>query len=308
MANEILYSGLGDLRTAEALSAQYLLLLADRQAIPQNHPALVYAGSVTATGSGVLKVPHVGLFGYDLPSSASEGDTSANTALTDGSSTVTPARYTKVYEASDLARMTDPVNGFIKPEVFMQDAMIWANLKLTQLIANLVDNFTMTVGTSGVDATVENFLQAIDALEGNKVEPPYVAVLHPVQWGDIRRDLALASGGAVQWMPASAEAVMAKGIGYQGNLAGVDVYTCSYVPTANANADRAGGMFGRGAIIWGDGDPVPSGRSDEIVIGGKILMVQSRIDKSDLMSWSSHVYLGASKGIDLCGVSIITDA
>ena len=59
MANEIVYSGIGDLTVAAALSNQVLLMLADRAALP-NHPALFDAGAValcSATHSWLASIP-----------------------------------------------------------------------------------------------------------------------------------------------------------------------------------------------------------------------------------------------------------
>jgi hypothetical protein len=307
MANEILFSGIGDLTVTEAITNAYLLLLADRMALPQ-HPALFYAGSIGAAArSNTLKVPHVGLLGYDVPTSAtSDGSAVANTALTDGSTTIAVARYSKSYEASDLARIT--AGGLVNEQAMALDAVATGALVLTNLIANLVDNFATTVGTSGADATFANFLDAITALEVAKVSPPYMCVVHPVQWGDIRKDLAITAGGAVQWMPASAETVAARGIGYQGQLAKVDVFTSTFVPTANAGADRAGGIFGRGALLWADGEVPVEADPNQMNVAGKVLFERVRTGKSGLTAYVSHVYLGASEGIDACGVSIITDA
>jgi hypothetical protein len=106
MADEIIYSGIGDLSLAAALSAEYILLAADRNALP-NHPALQYVGDISVGAhSAVIKVPHIGLMGYNLLASTGDGTSVANTALTDGSTSVTVGRYSKAYEASDLAKMT----------------------------------------------------------------------------------------------------------------------------------------------------------------------------------------------------------
>ena len=307
MANEITFATIGDLTVVESITNEYLLLLADRNALP-NHSALVYAGDIgVGARSNTLKVPHIGLMGYNLLASTADGAAVANTALTDGSTTIAVARYSKSYEATDLAKMT--ANGLVNIAAFAMDAMVSGAMTLTSLIAALVAGFSTVVGTSGVDATFANFLDAITALEIAKVEGPYMAVLHPVQWGDIRKDLGTVSGGAIQFAPATPEFIMARGIGFQGQLAGVDVFTSTYVPTANAGADRAGGMFGRGAILWADGSIVnddPSGQS--IVIAGKVLFERVRTGKSGLTAYVSHRYLGTSEGIDACGVSVITDA
>lgn len=306
MADEIVFTGIGDLTTAEALTNAYILLAAERNAL-QNHPALMYVGDIgVGARSSTLKIPHVGLMGYNLLSSTGDGSAVANTALTDGSSTVAVARYSKSYEASDLARMT--AGGLVNIDMMAMDAVLSGALTLSSLIANLVDNFATTTGTTTVDATASNFLDAITALEIAHAPGPLMAVLHPVQWGDIRKDLALNTGGAIQFMAATQELVAYRGTGFVGSLAGVDVITSTFVPLANAGQDRAGGMFGRGALLWADGTIPTEGDPNQVVIAGKVLFERVRAGKSGLTAYVSHRYLGVVEGIDGFGVSIITDA
>lgn len=307
MAGEILYSGLGDLRTAEALSAEMLLLLADRNALP-NHPALLYAGDAVGRGSAVLKVPEIGLMGYDLLTSTADGNPVANTALSDGSVTITVARYSKSYEASDLARLTDPSNGKINVSSFAADAVQSAANTLVSLVCNVTDDFTSTVGTSGADLSVANFLAAIQTLEVAKVTAPYMAILHPQQMGDLRAAIAATSGGAIQWLPASQEQIAILGNGYRGQWLGVDIFSSAYVPTKNAGADYGGAMFGRGAVAWADSSIPDEGDPMMTVLAGKVLFERDRTAKNGLTAYVSHAYLGVSKAIDAAGVSIITDA
>ncbi|WP_290608031.1 hypothetical protein [Janthinobacterium sp.] len=309
MANEIIISGLGDQTTTEVLAGKILLLLADRNALP-SHPALMYAGSVNGRGSNVLKVPHVGLMGYDLAALTSEGTAVTNTALTDASSTITVVRYSKVYQASDQARMID-ANGVLNIDFFAMDAVVTQAATLLSLVANVTDDFTATQGTSGADATFANFLDCITTLEVAKVIGPFLGILHPQQWGDIRKDIATASGGAVQWNGGS-QAMLdkaMKGLGAQGNFCGVDVFTTAYVPNANAAADRAGGIFGPGAVLWGDGViPLEADPNQAHLNGGKILFERVRTGASGYTGYVSHMEAGVSLGINACGVSLITDA
>lgn len=307
MADEIIYSGIADLRTAQALSAEILLLLADRNALP-NHPALVYAGDAVGRGSAVLKVPSVGLGGYDLLSAPGDGNAVANTALTDAAYTVTVARYSKSYEASDLARLTDPSNGKIKIGEFAMDAVQSANNTLVSLVANVTDDFTSTVGATGVDLSVANFLAAIQTLEVAKNVGPYMAILHPQQMGDLRTAIASVTGGAVQWLPASQEQIQILGNGYRGQWMGVDLFSSSFVPTANAGADRAGGMFARSAVLWADSSIPEENDANQLILANKIMFERERTAKSGLTAYVTHYYVGVSKGNDAAGVSIITDA
>jgi len=56
MANETTYASLSDSRLSEILAAEYDLLLASRTRLA-DHPALLYGGSITNTGSNVIKRP-----------------------------------------------------------------------------------------------------------------------------------------------------------------------------------------------------------------------------------------------------------
>lgn len=305
MSSEIVYSGLGDQRLAEVLSAEYLLLLASREVLP-NHPALLYAGDAAGRGTAALKIPEIGLQGYDILSTVSDGSGVSNTALTDASVVVTVARYSKSYEASDLARLSDPSTGFINPASFAADALASANGTLTSLVANVTDDFTATVGSTGVDITIANFLAAIQTLEVAKVPGPYLCILHPQQIGDLRTALG-ASAAASAFLPASTAQMQTLGTGYRGDFFGVQTFSTGFVPSANSGADRAGGMFGRGGVVWADASINADNDPNQMVIGGKVLFERSRTAKSGLTAWVTHAYMGVSIGINACGVSVITD-
>ena len=307
MANEITYTSISDQAVAEVITGLWLQSLADRNALP-NHPALLKLPSPEGRGSTTIKVPQIGLMGYDLMTSTSDGSAVANTALTDASTTLAIARKSKSYEATDLARIVD-ANGVLNPMAMALDALVSGSVTLRDMVANLVNSFATTFGTSGVNASFQNFLDAITALEIAKVQGPYMGILHPVQWGDIRSDTSTNSGGAVQWNAGAQRVLDAmKGLGAQGNYWGVDVFTTTSVPTANAGADRAGGVFGRGAIVWTDA-PVPLDPDlPQLAIGDRILFEKDRTPKSGLTAYVSHYYVGAAEAIDLCGVSLITDA
>jgi hypothetical protein len=306
MANEILYAGIGDLRVERTLSGFVLELLADRKALPQ-HPALQYVGDAFGRASNVIRVPHRGLRGYNILATRSDGSAGANTALTDGSTDVTVAPYFKSYEASDLAFLTDPGN-ILSMEAFAEDAVFATANTLTSLVADVTDGFTATVGTSGADMSAAVFYEAIATLEAANVEPPYLCILHSRQWNDFLQDFRLNVGGTIPFDPEFRDIGKLRGGGYKGRLDGVDIFVSNRVPTANAGADRAGAMFGPGAVVWGDMTKRARNPYDQMVIGGKILFEIDRNAKSGTDSAVTHADLGVSKAIDAAGVSIITDA
>jgi hypothetical protein len=305
MANEILYAGLADQRTAEILSGEYLRMLAARESLP-NHPALVYGGDAAGTGSIVVKVPHLGLDGYDLPNSVADGSAIANTALSDSSTAITVARYSKAYEISDLARLSD--RGLLSPQAFAQDAVVSSAALLVSLVAPLMSGFSQTVGTSGVDLSIAQYFSAIGTLEVNNVPGPYLAILHPQQVADLRAAIAASSAGAIQWLPESQEQVRLLGNGFRGTFGGVQIFSTTYVPTVAGGADRGGGMFGKGAVLWADASIPASNSSEELIIGGKVLFERDREPKQGLTQYVTHRFVGVSEGIDLAGCQIATDA
>ena len=308
MADEILYSTIGDLALSEQLSGLVVQLLADRNALP-NHPALMRLPSINGIGSTTQKISEIGLMGYDKLASVAESAVAANTALTDGSVTVAVSRYSKAYEASDLARLVDS-QGIVNAPMMALDAVISASVTLRDIIANLVGNFSNTVGSTGVDATFVNFLDATTQLEVSNVEGPYLAILHPVQFADIRKDMVTTTGGAIQYNAGSQALLdgMKGSAGYRGLLAGVDVYTTTDVPDVNGGADFGGGMFGRGALAYATGIVPADPDLPQVNVGEFTLFEKDRTARSALTAYVSHAYLGASEVIDTAGVSIITDA
>lgn len=308
MANEILYAGLADQRLTETLAGLYLQMIGDRNALPE-HPALIYIGDFAKSGSTSRKVPHVGLNAYDLPAAIAELASTPNTALTDSSTTLAMTTFSKAYEVGDVARATDPL-AVLNADKFAMDAVISGAMRKTNLIANVADDFTTTVGTSGADLTIAQFVSGVNSLEINVQaeigDGDALSVLHPVQVGDLRTN-ALSIGGAAQWREDMSDLIPIRGSGYRGRLAGVDLFSSPQVPTANAGADRAGSIFVRGAILWGDMTFDNENDANTLNLG-KVMLERKREARTRSWVWLMALALAVSKGIDLCGVGVTTDA
>lgn len=300
----------GDQRIAAVLAAGYELLVADRQTIGA-HPAVIYAGNLAGRDTRALTMPILGLLAYDLPAALAEMAALVPTALVDSSVTITVGEYGKGYEPTDITRFTDSRGVFSLPSM-MQDAMISAQMAHTNAIANLVDNFANELaGYSGIDLDAAGFLTAIGGLEVSAQRAisagSALGVLHPVQIADLRRDVALATGGAVQWMPEAAGRVAIHGTGYVGQFAGVDLFSSPQVPLANADADRAGGIFLRGAIAWIEVAPMAEG-ADQAVLPGNVLFERARSADGRTTQFLSTFHRGYSEVLDTLGHTIETDA
>lgn len=318
MATTVFSDILTDQRLAEVITQDYLLLAADRNALP-NHPALYYAGDFAGSNAGVAagsvrKVPILGLDGFDLPDTLGEGAAITPGQITDQQFSLSVARKGKAYQPSDEVRFTDGL-GVFNSATFARDALVSHSLALTDLLAGLVGGFSTSQSTTGVDLTVAVFLASLTSLEiassGTFGPGQVMGVLHTVQVGDLRTSFATATAGALQWAPVAQEMAMIRGAGYRGQLFGVDLFASAYVPTANAGADRAGGIFARGGIAWADMTPSAE-TADQVVLGDKILFERGRDELRGLTSYVSTSWLGATRGYDTAphqmGCSIVSDA
>jgi len=303
---------LADQFAANVVTAEYLLTIGDRNALPQ-HPALVYAGPVDASGSTVRKVPHVGLGGVEQPLAISEGSLITPQSISDGSTTIAVSRYSKAYQTSDAVRMVQNADR-VGLQPLTLDAVAATNMRQTNLIANVADDFTATAGPgTGSDLTVATVLAAIGAVAVNNVpsDGGYLGILHPQQWSDLIVDGGSAlTGGTQQYSMELAELQRLRGGAFIGTWLGVDWFKSSQVPTANSGADRAGAIFGRGGVIWADGRfaGVDLDPSNQFLIGdGHVLFERDRTALAAVTAYVMHAYMGVSKGIE-AGVTLISDA
>ena len=300
MANEIIPSGIADLAASEVMAAEFLMLLAASDGSILNHPALFHA---TASAPGnVISVPHLGLAGTDILSATTPGSEVGNTSLTDGSTTVTMATRALRYTADDLARFM--ANGVLDPQMFAHAAVISIAQTLVDLIANVADDFTSTVGSSGVNVAWSDIIDGKTTLGVANASGPMVGLLHPQQWGDLESDALSAGVLPAQTMGGTINASLDS---YKGNFLGIDFFTSSRVPLANSSADRAGAIFTRGGVAWADAMMASDGDSNIINLGRGQL---ERVRQGTYVATSyvmSHV-AGVSKAIDGAGVSVISDA
>jgi len=284
------------------LETEILLTFADRESFFQ-HPAIINLGDISGQGSTASKVGLIGLDGSDVMAAVgSETTALSNTALTDASAVCTIARQGLQYEMSDLARITDS-GGMVNLTRFAQSMGGSGAMRLTTMFATAVGTFATTAGTSGVDMSVDDWFDAVYGLELNTVPGPFLAVLHPRQYADFQNSLR-SELGALQFQPATAEALMLRGPGYKGSFGGSDIFTSSKV--VGDATDRSGGIFGRGALGYKTGS-VPPDPNIPAVYAGPIMVEFERSASAGLTEIVGNLYVGTVEIEDLRGVSIITD-
>jgi len=202
-------------------------------------PALLDFYNIAGDASKAVKIPKADKF---TAAAVAEGTELGNTALTSASVTLTAS------EIGIMATITDVL------EVSDIPAAHGARLKqlgraigdkLDVDICALFSGFSSAVGSTGVDITLANLLDAIYTLEVADAAGlgSLVAVLHPRQTADLRAELE--ADAASIYTGKSDSSITKAMAGYFGDWFGIDIFQSTNVPTANAAADRAGGVFVR---------------------------------------------------------------
>jgi hypothetical protein len=306
MADEVLVSGLGDLTVSEILAQEVGLLLADRASF-RNGAYLVDVGDVRGSGSATKKIGFAGLDGYDEMAAVAEGSPVSNTPLSDGSQTVSVARQALQYSESDLADLILP-DGSVNVERLAASMVLSAEMRFTTMVCNVIDDFTQVVGTSGTSFTFTKLQQGIFYIERAPAPTAdLVSILAPKGITDLQADL-FGVVGVAQLLPATAEMVQAKGQGLQGRLLGVDLFKSSKAVTSGS--DRKGGIWHRGAVLYGEGTPKPiKSPTFTIPAGTKLLIEFQRDASSALTKIVGNFYAGVARntvtGNELLGVTFL---
>ena len=202
-------------------------------------PPLVRKFDLSSQPSKTVNVPKADAF---TAAAVAEGTELTNTALTTSYATGTAG------EVGIMATITDVL------EVSDIPAAHGARLKqLGRSIADKIDvditallgSFSNTVGTTTADLTLANILSAIYTLEAANAPKPFVGVFHPIQISDVRTALETNANSPFQsqGIQAGTNELGPAGNGFAGSWFGIPLYFSTNVPTANAAADRAGGIF-----------------------------------------------------------------
>lgn len=306
MANEAYTSNVDTLAT-ETVAMDVLLLLADRDYSALAHPAITYLGDAAGSGSTTHNVLLAGLDGYDEMAAVAENASVTNTAITDAVAACTVARQAISYERSDMLRAVDQT-GIYEQGRLAESIALSAQARLLSMIAAEADGFSSTVGSSGVDMTVQDFLDAKFTLDLAQVPGRRIWLGHSRQVADFERDL-VTQGGALQFSPETIGMLQA-GAGFKGVFLGTDVYSSAKPPTANASADRASGMWAPGAIGWRSLTipPNPALIAKGAIFAGFVVVEPDRDAKAARQSDIGNLYAGTVEIEDSRGVTIITDA
>ena len=299
------------LRLSAMISQEINLLLKDNTNL-RNTPLLSYQGSINGTGSDTVRVRLAGLDGYDSMASAGTeiSDESANTTgLTINSADLVAARQYIIYQMSDLSSMSGFGGSDVDPFRIAQSIAGSYETRFAELTGEAAASFTTTAGANTTTLSVDDFFDAIFALEqassGAGATGPYACVLAAKALTELQDSLRNETGNAVSRMQSSMDMLQAKGENFAGNLFGCDVYRSAHV---NENASAGFDNFMISPMALGFVDGIPSGvqGSADLMSMGKVVVEFDRRPMSASTYIVGHAYLGLGIIEDARGVKLLS--
>ena len=304
MANETTYTGSGaNLRAAEIFNRLIWEDLVDKTDL---RSMAVKLGDLGGSGSDTLVTPRIAW--DDSMSAANANETTAidNTALGNNAISLSIAQQIISYALSDKMMITGSAGNLSLEEIarHVVDAYI---LRFTDQICALFTSFTAIVSSTGVNMDVDDFYDAIFALEQAVVPGPFDCVLYTVQYTDLQASIR-GEGGAAQWMPGTQNQLLAKSPGFKGEFMGVRVWASDSVATDGP--DSNGAMYGRGGIVYAEASPrgaMPGAIQAGVPAGSPVYAEFVRTGDPGLSKIVGHAFNAVSIGENARGVEIKTD-
>ena len=189
------YSALGNLRLAAMIENEVRAILADQASI-RNSGALLFAGDVAGIGSKVMRMRYAN-WGAATPfATATDGGEVSEATLTPSTVDITVGRSALRYDISDLAAMTG-LGMDVDPFSLAQKMAMSAEARINGIITATFAAASNSVGTSGVDMSVDDFYDAMFQLESESNNGEFYCILHPQQLSDLRDSLRSESNNAL---------------------------------------------------------------------------------------------------------------
>ena len=298
------YSALGNLRLSQMIENEVRAILADNASL-RNSGALLFAGDVAGIGSKALRLRYAN-WGASTPfSAASDGAEVSTSALTPSTVDLTIGRSALRYDITDLGAMTG-LGADVDPFSLANKMAASAEARINAVITATFASATTSKGTSGVAMQVDDFYDAMFALEAESNDGEFYCVLHPKQLSDLRDSLRSESNNALAFSPATEEMLEKKGQGFAGRFGGVEMFKSSYVELDSG--DRIGAMMSKGAVAYAIGTPRPlAGAGVEIRPAGTPVTIAFQRDESKgITEIIGHLYCGASVTESARIVKIVT--
>lgn len=308
MANEITYTGHGNLFIAAALNAMLWENLVDKTDL---RPLLVNLGLVNGTGSTASKTPSATFDDAMAAANTDEVTAASNTDLDVSSFTCTVARQV-------LARVVTSIYNLVggpRPSIgrFAADMANAAVLRFTDMVAALFTNLSVSKGGT-TDNDVDRVSDAQYALIQARAGGRYTAVLAPIALTDFLDSLR-GEGGSAEFAQETATMLGMPtdnmGFGKWGSWRNMDFWSCDSCPTSGS--DRHSALLAPGVFGYKDGVPedevahaAPGSYLTVIPNGSPLFVEFERHAKEGYTDVVGNMYTGVVENEDARGVRIVS--
>ena len=310
MANITTSTLSGTMRAAYVISREINLLLKDSANL-RNTGYLTYGGSVNGSGSTVKRLRQIGLMGRDSFSAPSnEDDAASATTPDDAFAALTVARQVLMYSLTDLSSITSfgdsPFE--LNPENLAASIAASYETRFAELTAAAATSITASTATSGLALSVSGLFEAIYTLEQADTflgaPGPFYACLHPKSLTELQSSLRAEQNNIVSNMTATEQMIASKGLGYAGQIFGVDIYRSSHIQSDGT--DYENWMADAGCIAYIDGVPQIVGATEVMQFEKCAVEMHRQADKA-LTQIIGHAYMGfgvlnTNRGVRLLAV------
>jgi len=310
MADEITFSSLSSAggRVANVLSAMLFEKLHD----PTDLRAVMTEVPWGQIGSDSMRVTVDGAPGAFAAASSETAGGGANAAYGSGKFDLQIARYIRRYQMSDLFGVS---GGPIDVNKVVQTLADGVGLTMTDLLTTLFNSLSSSVD-AGANFTVDGFYNGVYTLNlagaVSTAEAPYSLVLHPKQMNDLRASIRGESAGSpIQYTEGAANALMARGPGFQGTFQGVNLWQSDSVTKVDTNTHYSAGMFAKDCFAYTMAPVraltghVPA--SNIIVDAGELLVENDRDGVNGLTTAIASMFVAVAETQDALGVEIKSD-
>lgn len=296
-----------DYAMAQTLNGEWLELAQDRADFENSPIFFKSVDSVLESATGTKRIRLLGL-GRGGFTQVADGVAGVYSALEREYVDVAVARWNLNYSGTSFADMIDP-DGMLKLPMLTRILMNARRHTVTNGLVNLFGAFNggTSLGTTTVDFGLSTFLAAKQALELNELAASAL-IGHTKMITDLQNALANATGGAVQWMQATADLISARGANYKGQYLGVDLYQSTACPTANAGADYRGCMLAQDAVAIAHGTAQIEIAGQQILVAPDLKLEWDRQGISDTTNFPANMYLGFAETGDDRGIPVIGSA
>jgi len=310
MANEITYTGHGNLFIAAALDQAIYESIVDRTDLALT---CTYRGSVNDSGSTAAKVAKVTWDDAMGAANADEVTTVAQTDLSTGTVTITVARQALTRLVTDLYEIV----GGPRPATqdFANDMVRAAQLRFTDMVCALFTSLSSSVGTGGANMTLDDLYDALYTLIRARASGKRFAVLAPIQLTDLMDSLR---GEGLAIVPPDAASILAgagdtQGWGMHGTFAGCEIWSADSCVTNGVN--KEGAVYTQQCFGYKDGIPnaltnhaAPGSFVSMSPSGSPIFVEFERLAGEANTKVVGNYYVGVSEVDDAQGVLVSTSA